>query len=215
MMLNSLKNRTKGFTLIELLVVIAIIGILSSVVLASLATARAKSRDAKRVSDIGQIQLGLELQFDANQSYPQTNQVAGSASADGGVQLLVNNGFIPTLPVPPPGLVSKYQYRGLLAATLPAVAGQECSAVNAVCIFYFLGALLERTDSTVLQNDADASLVAVTGPYALTGAAAAIGGPMTGLGWPTVAGRGCGYTVAADVGTAQPGGQELCYDIHP
>src|SRR4030066_73924 len=58
--MKSIKN--KGFTLIELLVVIAIIGILSSVVLASLSTAREKSRDAKRISDIGQIQLGIDLE---------------------------------------------------------------------------------------------------------------------------------------------------------
>jgi prepilin-type N-terminal cleavage/methylation domain-containing protein len=59
----------KGFTLIELLVVIAIIGVLSSVVLASLNTARAKARDAQRASSIQQVQLALELYYDDNGSY--------------------------------------------------------------------------------------------------------------------------------------------------
>ena len=59
-------KRNKGFTLIELLVVIAIIGILSSVVLASLNTAREKARDARRISDIKQLQLALELNADDN-----------------------------------------------------------------------------------------------------------------------------------------------------
>lgn len=60
----------KGFTLIELLVVIAIIGILSSVVLASLNSAREKARDAKRISDMKQIQIALELYYDINGIYP-------------------------------------------------------------------------------------------------------------------------------------------------
>lgn len=51
----------RGFTLIELLVVIAIIGLLSSVVLASLNTARMKSRDVTRISHLKELRTALEL----------------------------------------------------------------------------------------------------------------------------------------------------------
>ncbi len=64
------RRRKKGFTLIELLVVIAIIGILSSVVLASLSSARMKARDARRISDLEQIKIALELYYDSNNNYP-------------------------------------------------------------------------------------------------------------------------------------------------
>lgn len=65
-------TKQKGFTLIELLVVIAIIGILSSVVLASMNSARKKSRDARRQQDLKSMQVALELMFDANNTYPVT-----------------------------------------------------------------------------------------------------------------------------------------------
>ena len=57
-------GKNRGFTLIELLVVIAIIGILSSVVLASLNTARDKGRDAAIKSSMQTIRVQAELYYD-------------------------------------------------------------------------------------------------------------------------------------------------------
>ena len=55
------KTSPSAFTLIELLVVISIIGLLSSVVLASLSGARKSARDSRRQQDMQQIQTALEL----------------------------------------------------------------------------------------------------------------------------------------------------------
>ena len=69
-------NQNKGFTLIEMLVVVAIIGLLSSVVLTGLGTARVKARDARRLSDVRHIQNALEIYYSDNDVYP-TLAVAG------------------------------------------------------------------------------------------------------------------------------------------
>lgn len=61
--------RKKGFTLIELLVVIAIIGILSSVVVSSLATARQKGGDAGIKSNLDNLRNQAEIIHDSNNCY--------------------------------------------------------------------------------------------------------------------------------------------------
>lgn len=60
----------KGFTLIELLVVIAIIGVLASVVMVSLSSAREKSRDARRLADLNEIRKAVELYYSDHEHYP-------------------------------------------------------------------------------------------------------------------------------------------------
>lgn len=80
--------RTKangGFTLIELLVVIAIIGILSSVVLASLNTARNKGADAAIKSNLANARAQAELFYDANSN--SYDGVCGT-TAVGGVKTI-------------------------------------------------------------------------------------------------------------------------------
>src|SRR3989344_9506099 len=60
-----------GFTLVELLVVIAIIGVLATLLLLQLGTARAKARDARRITDVSGIRTALELYYDDfNGVYP-------------------------------------------------------------------------------------------------------------------------------------------------
>ncbi len=65
------RKATRAFTLIELLVVIAIIGVLSSVVLASINIARQKADDARRLADMHSLMQALEMYAnDNNGNYP-------------------------------------------------------------------------------------------------------------------------------------------------
>lgn len=125
-----------GFTLIELLVVVGIIGLLSSVVLASLNTARAKARDARKQADFKQISTALNFYYDKYGTMP-ANLVPGVDVCDGGPnqiqydQLMTNfisDGFLGQIPRTPGGGTYCYYNYGanssagaLLVTSLEAV----------------------------------------------------------------------------------------------
>ncbi|MFA6432945.1 MAG: type II secretion system protein [Candidatus Paceibacterota bacterium] len=73
-----MKKNTRGFTLIELLVVIAIIGILASIVLVSLNSARKKGNDTRVISDVQQMRTLLETAYNGS-GYPVNS---GNASCN-------------------------------------------------------------------------------------------------------------------------------------
>jgi len=113
--------KKKGFTLVELLVVIAIIGLLSTLAVVALNSARQKSRDAKRVADIKQVQTALELYFNDQGGYPveavaitlgdathDCFDATGGFVADSACDATPYMGLVPSYPTPPAG--SDYIY---------------------------------------------------------------------------------------------------------
>ncbi len=136
-------KKTKGFTLIELLVVIAIIGILATVVLVSLNSARSKSRDTRRVSDLRQISLALEMYASENNTYP-LSATCTSATFGTMAGTLVTAGFLPSVPADPaPDATYFYGYGGTKST-------------------YTLKATLENGNSDLLDNDIEGTSNACT-----------------------------------------------------
>jgi type II secretory pathway pseudopilin PulG len=122
---NSLMKKTiqshRAFTLVELIVSIGIIVLITGIVVANLTSSRVKARDAKRISDVGQIQLALELYFDRCKQYPAFVKPNAGPGDPATITLTtdLNNGcpdspsitfgsYLSKLPTPPAGTTYDY-----------------------------------------------------------------------------------------------------------
>ncbi len=141
----------KGFTFIELLVVVAIIAILTAIVTTNFATSKSKTRDAKRVSDIAQIQLALEMVFDKCNAYPQGITLTSTIPLDS-----TTGTFCRKL-----GSSSNYTLGDFISVIPKESATQLYTyAKNSTVPYvdYVLRAKLEN-DSTVLVDDVDGTVL--------------------------------------------------------
>lgn len=138
---------SKGFTLLELLVVIGIIGLLASILVVNLTSARRRARDTKRIADIRNLQTAAEDYYGKNGKYPAT------------IADLVTGGQIPTWPLDP-----------------LAPPGTACTANSDPCYWYAVytptgalgpqsyhfGASLEDAGSQLLNQDRDCNSITGT-----------------------------------------------------
>jgi len=125
-------KKSKGFTLIELLVVIAIIGILATIVLVSLNSARQKARDSRRVGDMRQIALALEMYYDDNASTGYPGDAEAATCDDWAAMVIALElapGYMTKVPSDPGGGSTAYLYNTNLADYV--LRAQLESATNA------------------------------------------------------------------------------------
>ena len=142
-----MKKYTKGFTLIELLVVIAIIGILSSVVLASLNTARGKSGDTAIKANMGGIRSQAELYYD---NYPNSYGVQASSTIAAATGVCGGGGMFGDANV---------------TAALKAAMSQTGDTTKAYCVAngtYWSVSIPLKTDATVAWCVSSAGKAATT-----------------------------------------------------
>jgi type II secretion system protein G len=148
--------KQRGFTLIELLVVIAIIGILSSIVIVSLTSARAKARDAKRVSELKEIQTALEVYYTNNGEYPKGCAVS-SGHYEGGIwgnvqwQNILPPLYMGKMPTDPINTAREYSYyycsHYALTGPCPPAGGMNF-AYTGQSNSYILATRLEKASTT-------------------------------------------------------------------
>jgi len=134
------KKNFSSFTLVEMLVVVAVVGILASALLVSLGGSRAKARDARRISDLREVQNALELYYDREEKYPEIHGIDFSSTWDALKDELDREGITSHIPDDP---INEGDYKYVYVS---------CGINNNQ--EYMLRARLEKY-SFVLSNDID------------------------------------------------------------
>ncbi|MHB8710433.1 MAG: type II secretion system protein [Minisyncoccota bacterium] len=121
-------KRTRGFTLIELLVVIAIIGLLSSIVLASLNVAKIKANDARRSVDINSLSTALSAYYIDHGYLPCVGQSSSNGSDQfSELQPYIDGGYLSSKPKDPINDNNNYYY---VTTFQLSSTGQNCDVAE-------------------------------------------------------------------------------------
>lgn len=130
--------KARGFTLLELIIITAIIVLLSLVAIVTLASSQRKSRDAKRLADLKELQQAVQYYHSEYTTFPITTNTTNEtwAALGGSIQNYITN-----LPIDP----KNDDGRGYVYSYGTNDVGDE----------YVLGAQLEDTNHTALNGDDD------------------------------------------------------------
>lgn len=157
-----------GFTMIELLVVIVILGILSVIGLGSFSSSQMKARDSKRKTDLRTMGDALELYYNDNGRFPDSDSSGGimgcgaaaaEACVPGQIWQNTTNGttYMVQMPQDPSG--GKYYYMTSLTGT-----------------YYQIYARLENERDRDIPKDGNDDPLIYTNPYSEQGSSACITG---------------------------------------
>jgi prepilin-type N-terminal cleavage/methylation domain-containing protein len=144
--------RQKGFTLVELLVVIAIIGILATLVLLQLSSARARARDTQKIATINQMRSAIDQRYDDKGTYPD------EGTFDETCATLKSDGYMTACPTGLTGMTygvngNKYQFAADLEATTKPAAMNADSDIDAGTTGGFVVGTAEDCATAAIDGD--------------------------------------------------------------